>query len=349
MSIIFALLALTLFMIVLIYLSGWFSGTETALTKLSSPMVSEMRRKKEKNIEYIIDVKKNMNRTLVAILIGNNLVNIILSSIAALVANALFNEIGVTVMVALITFLIIIFGEITPKSNAIINPKKISQRNVKGIFYLSKILAPLITLFMTLSHKLILISGGSVEKKSLLITDDSIKGMATLGEEEGVIKKIESDIIHKVFLFGDRKIDEIMVPMTDVFHIDKNLPVAEAKKIIRERGFTRVPVMNNEGKVSGLVYSKDLLGKMDGTIFDLIRKPFIVSSKRDVTDIFNAMKEKRIHMAVIENKEHEHVGIVTLEDIIEELVGEIYDEYFEQKFASPSNGDREKKVRISTP
>jgi CBS domain containing-hemolysin-like protein len=239
-------------------------------------------------------------------------------------------------MVGFITFMIIIFGEITPKSNAIMNSKVVAQKKAKALYYLRQILNPLISGFIAISQKLIIMSGGSIKKDRMLVSDESIKSLATLGEEEGVIKSIEREIIHKVFLFGDKRIEDIMVPMKNVFCLEKRYSISEAKKIIRERGFTRVPLMGEDNKIKGLVYSKDLLGRKDGELESFLRSPYIISPKEDITDIFKEMKKKRIHMAIVKNDSDEHIGIVTLEDIIEELVGEIRDEYFDLKFKNNS-------------
>ena len=321
-------------MIILIYLSGWFSGTETALTNLNAYDIAEMKKKNEKNVEYIIKLKEDMDKTLVTILIGNNIVNIVLSSIAAIIANELFHTIGVSIMVALITFLIIIFGEITPKSNAIWDTNKVAKKNAKTIYYLMRVLMPLVIFFMVISRNLVRLTGKKLTKTNLLISDDSIKNLATLGEEKGVIKKIERDIIHQVFVFGDRKIEEIMVPIKDVFHFDINLDISDASKQIANRGFTRIPVIDKENndEIVGILYSKDIIEKEKGPIKPLLRKPYIVNSQSDITDVFSAMKKKRMHIAIVKNSNGTIIGIVTLEDILEELVGEIYDEYFETKY-----------------
>jgi putative hemolysin len=206
------------------------------------------------------------------------------------------------------------------------------QKNSKTIYYLTKGLNPVITLFTGISRGILKLAGKNVSKKNLLITDDSIKSLATLGEEEGVIKGIEREIIHRVFLFGDRKIKDVMVPMKDVFYVESDLTVPKASTLTAQHGFTRVPVMSKNKEIIGVLYSKDLIDLETGSIKPLIKSPYIVSSEDDITDIFNTMREKRVHLAVVKDAKGMVVGIVTLEDILEELVGEIYDEYFDAKY-----------------
>ncbi len=336
MNIFIIIAVLIILMIVFIYLSGWFSGTETALTHINVADIAEMRKKNETNVEYVIKSKRDMDKTLVTILIGNNIVNIILSSIAAVVANELFHAIGVTIMIVVITILIIIFGEITPKANAIWNTRKVAQKNAKSIHYLSQGLKPIVTLFMSISRGILRLTGKKLKKTNLLVSDESIKSMATLGEEEGVIKGIEKDIIHKVFIFGDKKIEDVMVPIEKVFYINEGLTIEKASKIIARRGFTRVIVFDKNKNIIGVLYSKDLIGKEKGVIKSLIKTPFVVSDSDEITDVFTSMKEKRIHFAIVQNNVGKPVGIVTLEDILEEIVGEIYDEYFDLKYGKTS-------------
>jgi CBS domain containing-hemolysin-like protein len=323
---------LILFMVILIFLSGWFSGSETALTNLSPAEVARMKRDNEPNVEFILKLKTNMEKTLITILIGNNIVNIVLSSVAALIANELFAEIGVSVMIGVITFLVIIFGEITPKNSAIFNSKKVAVRNARIIFYLSVVLTPLIILFSKISKVLIRLIGGKERSRNLFATDDSIKDLASLSEEEGIIKPIEREIIHRVFIFGDRKVRDAMVPMKEVFCLDDDIPVDNVKSSIAIHGFTRVPVMGDDGRILGIIYSKDLIMAEDIEIPSLMRKPFLVREEAEITEVFTQMKSKRIHLAVVENGIGEHTGIVTLEDLLEEVVGELQDEYYEKKF-----------------
>lgn len=330
---------LAVFMLVLIFLSGWFSGTETALTNLSSAQVAQMKRSGDKNVKYVIRLKRRMDRTLITILIGNNIVNIVLSSVAALIANQLFAELGVSVMIGLITFLVILFGEITPKNSAIFDSRKKASRNAKAIYYLSIILSPLVVMFIFISGNLIRLTGGSTKERALFASDASIKDLVSLSEEEGVIKPIEKEIIDKVFTFGDRSIAEVMVEMKNVYSLKKDHSTYEARALLSDSGFTRVPVLDKDSKVKGILYSKDLLLAKKGNIRPLLRDPFFLNVAHEVTTAFEVMKKNRIHMAIVRDNEGKHVGLVTLEDLIEELVGEIQDEYYEKKYPVLKHSD----------
>ncbi|RLF69095.1 MAG: hypothetical protein DRN57_01860 [Thermoplasmata archaeon] len=333
MDTLFTMLFLLIFMIVLIFLSGWFSGSETALTNLTAVDIANMERRKDRNVRYIIKLKKRMDRTLITILIGNNLVNILLSSVAALVANELFAEIGVSVMIGVITFLVIVFGEITPKNSAIFDSTRVAGRNARAIYYLSMAIYPLVSMFRWISTTIIKLTGGKEKGEALFASDESIRDLAALSEREGNIKPIEKKIIDGVFKFGDRKVRDTMVPMDNVFCLDDDMGLEGIKASIKEHGFTRVPVMGDDHRVKGILYSKDLLMISEEDIPSVIRKPFTVGDHEDLTDVFDRMRKERVHLAIVENEKGEHTGVITLEDLLEELVGELHDEYFEKKYS----------------
>ncbi|PIT87421.1 MAG: hypothetical protein COU31_03075 [Candidatus Magasanikbacteria bacterium CG10_big_fil_rev_8_21_14_0_10_40_10] len=322
------LLILTIVLIILIYLSAWFSGAETALTNLGIVQIAQIRQKQAKAYQYIAELKRNMDRTLVAILIGNNVVNILLSAISALIANQIFHSLGVSLIIGLVTFLLVVFGEILPKSKSLNNSVKLACKNASKIYYYCRIIRPVADFFLWISKYLMKMTGHEFKPRHILVSDDNIKGLVSLAQEQGVLKKIEKDIIHKVFHFGDSKIRDIVVPLNEVYCLNKNLTIGEARKEVVEHGFTRVPVVNETGRIIGVLYGKDLMAKKDGPIDGLIKKPFLVGDDDDITDIFDSMKNRRTHIAIVhDSKTKQQIGIVTMEDIIEELVGEIFDEF----------------------
>jgi len=316
------------FMAFLLYLSAWFAGSETALTHLTVGQVAEMKRDRVKGYRYIEWLKLEMDRSIIAILIGNNIVNILMPVVAALIADSLFSTIGVTIAVGVITFLIIVVGDITPKSIAILDTDRIVRRNARGIYFMVRTLGPLVTVLSRLSMGLIRLRGHKPHRKNLIVSEERIMALATLGEEEGVIKEIEREIIHKVFKFGDKRVEEVMVPISDVFIIPSGTSLENATTKVSESGFTRVPVVR-DGRIEGILYGKDLLVAECCIADDLAREPMTVGAGDEITDVFDRMRSSHVHLAVVIGKGDAQVGIISMEDIIEELVGEIEDEFSE--------------------
>ena len=318
-------------MAVLVYLSGRFSGAETALTSLSEIDLVQMRYKKTRNVAYIEKLIKDMDRTIITILIGNNLVNILASSLATLFFYELLGNIGVSISVGVLTLLLLIFGEITPKAYALKKNRRISSKSARTIYVLAKVLSPLITLLKAISRTLIKLRGSTVTKEDFHIQEVSIKHLAEKGANSGEIKTIEKDIINSVFKFGDLKVKDAMIPAKDVKYLDRKLSVVEGKKQMVYHGFTRVPVVNSEKMtIVGVIYTKDLLNRMEKRVKKFMRPPFIVAPEDDITTIFAKMRANRVHLAIVSDDKKKFMGIITLEDILEELVGEIYDEFDEE-------------------
>ena len=205
MEVLLTVTLLSVMLVILLYLSAWFSGAETAITNLTPAQMVRIQRDGGKNAQYVVQLKKDLDRTIVTILIGNNLVNILMSSLAAVIANELFHTLGVTIAVGTITFLIVVFAEITPKSNALYNGEVIALRNARTLYYLGVVLRPVVGLFIRMSTAIIRMMGGKTTRSHLLVTDDYIRDLATYGEQEGSILPIEKSIIHRVFRFGDGK------------------------------------------------------------------------------------------------------------------------------------------------
>lgn len=316
-------------LVVLIYLSGRFSGSETALTSLNKVDIAHMKLENEKNAEIIYKLKKDMNRTITTILIGNNLVNVTASALATKISYDLIGNVGVSVAIGVTTIVLLIFGEISPKGFALKNRTHFSQINAKMIYYLSIAFGPLIVVLNKISDYFISIMGGETEKEKIQIGESDVRRLASILEKEGVIKEIEKNILHRVFWFGDLKVKAVKVSKEDTFALDENVSVNEGKEFIQEHGYTRLPVMEHDSdKVIGILYSKDLLRAEGGEIRDYIRdEPYYVSNDDDITDIFEDMRKNRIHMAIVLNEEGDFDGIITLEDTLEELLGEIYDEF----------------------
>ncbi|MFP4001967.1 MAG: hemolysin family protein [Thermoplasmata archaeon] len=311
-----------------LYMSGRFSGTETALTSLDKIDISKMKQEGEKHAEKIEYLKEHMDRTITTILIGNNVVNVAAPTIVTVMVKDLVGNWAVSLASGILTLFLLIFGEITPKGFSLKNKKKFSRKNASLIYYMSIGLGPLIKALNNISDFFINLLGGETHFDELLVTEGEIIQLASMLEEKGIIKEIEKDILQRVFLFGDQKVEEIKVPQEETYVMDANLPIDEAAEFIKEHGFTRIPVTKHESdKVIGILYSKEILGREEGEVKDHMREPYFVKNKDDATKIFQRMRKERIHLAIVEDEYGDFDGIITLEDILEELVGEIYDEY----------------------
>lgn len=327
-------------LIILIYLSGRFSGAETALTSLGEIDLVRMKHNKGKNVRYIEKLMKDMDRTIITILIGNNLVNILASSISTLLFYGLWGNLGISISVGVLTLSLLIFGEITPKAYALKNNRKISSKSARIIFFISVALSPLIAVLKTLSRHLITIRGGSVSKEEFHIQELSIKHLADKGADAGELKDIEKEIIHRVFEFGDLKVRDVMIPAGDVKYLDRKLSVIETKREMVYSGYTRLPVIDSEKMtVVGVIYTKDLLNRMEKKVKNFMRSPFIVFPEEDITSVFSKMKRNRVHLAIVSDHDKRFRGVITLEDILEELVGEIFDEFDPEEEPPAADGD----------
>lgn len=315
---------------VLIYLSGLFSGSELALTSLSKADVAKMKINKEKNAELLEILKSDMDRTIVTILVANNLINVTLSALTTRLAYTMLGDLGVSIAIGLLTFLLLVFGEITPKGFAVKNRKQFSQKYAKLVYYLSVILIPVIRVLERISESIIGLLGGKTKDQSMEITEEDVKDLAKILAEEGTIKNIEKNLLNRVFWFGDKRAKSVKIPKEKVKFLRAEQSVDEAVDFIRKHKFTRIPVLEKEmDKIRGILYSKDVLGKEDGKVEDYMREPNFVQEEDEITEVFKRMKNNREHMAIVKNGSGEFVGIITLEDILEELVGEIYDEFDE--------------------
>ncbi len=331
---------------ILIYFSARFSGAETAITAIDAVEVAELVAEGKKNAKFLVKIKDDLDRTIVAILIGNNLVNITISALATLVANELMGNLGVSIAIGLLTFFILVFGEITPKAYAVDNKVRRSLINARWLYYMTRALGPVISGLIWLSKGVLRLVGATEsETKYLLVSDKQVRQLSSLGVEQGAIEDVEHDIIERALDFGEVHVSEIMMDREHVFSIPSGTPLEEAELMIAERPFTRVPVVKTDEddeeadaelthahEVVGVVYVKDLFGKDGGIIDDYVRPPFYVFPDVDAADVFNEMRRNRIHIGLVADEGGHLLGIVTLEDLIEEVMGEIHDESQDMQF-----------------
>lgn len=316
-----------------LFLSAMFSASETALTSLNNIRVQQMTEDKVKGIDRVNKLLSDPNKLLSSILIGNNVVNIAASSLMTSLAIELFGSNGVGIATGIMTLLILIFAEITPKSLAAQNAEKLSLR-LSGFVYLNMLLVTPVSLVLSkITGRLIQILGGDVEEDRKYITHEELKTIVKVSHKEGVLEGEEKDMIQNVFDFRDSHATDIMIPRADMVSIDINLSRKEIMDLISGKKYSRIPVYDgNVDNIIGILHLKDLtfLSNEDFKTINFrkyLRKAHYTYSFKPIKDLFQKMKKDRIHMAIVLDEYGGTEGIVTLEDLIEQIVGDIEDEY----------------------
>lgn len=306
--------------------------SETALMALSKIRIRHMVDEGVKGAKLVEKLTEDPSRLLGAILIGNNIVNIGASALATSIAVKTIGESGVGLVTVIMTILVLIFGEITPKSIAKQNSEKVALRVSKIINIVVKVFRPFIFIFTAISSLFIRLLGGDPKATEPFITEEELKTMVGVSEEEGVLEDVEKEMIFNVFEFADAQVKDVMVQRVDVVAVDMNATYDEVIDIIKTEQFSRIPVYNQTiDDVIGILNVKDLIiafeSKENFKVSDYMREPYYTYEFKKITELFNEMKNTRNHMAVVLDEYGGNVGIVTIEDLIEEVVGEIEDEY----------------------
>lgn len=319
-------------LVILLVMSGFFSMSETALMALSKIRIRHMVDEGVKGAKLVEKLTEDPSRLLGAILIGNNIVNIGASALATSIAVKTIGESGVGLVTVIMTILVLIFGEITPKSIAKQNSEKVALRVSKIINIVVKVFRPFIFIFTAISSLFIRLLGGDPKATEPFITEEELKTMVGVSEEEGVLEDVEKEMIFNVFEFADAQVKDVMVQRVDVIAVDMNATYDEVIDIIKTEQFSRIPVYNQTiDDVIGILNVKDLIiafeSKENFKVSDYMREPYYTYEFKKITELFNEMKNTRNHMAVVLDEYGGNVGIVTIEDLIEEVVGEIEDEY----------------------
>lgn len=323
-------------LVVLLMMSGFFSMSETALMALSKIRIRHMVDEGVKGAKLVEKLAEDPSKLLGAILIGNNIVNIGASALATSMAVKAFGESGVGIVTVVMTILVLIFGEITPKSIAKQNSEKIALKVSKPIGFIIKVLKPFVAIFSAIASLFIRLLGGDPKATEPFITEEELKTMVGVSEEEGVLEDVEKEMIFNVFEFADSQVKDVMVQRVDVVAVDINATYEEVLEVINTEQFSRIPVYNqNIDDVVGILNVKDLImasqSKENFKVESYMREPHYTFEFKKIKELFNEMKKTRHHIAVVLDEYGGNVGIVTIEDLIEEVVGEIEDEYDDEK------------------
>ncbi len=319
-------------------LSAFFSGTETALFSLNKLQLKKMQKEEENNrrVKSIIRLLDDPQRTLISILIGNIFVNIAASSLAAYLAIKHFGNIGIGIASGIMIFIILIFGEIIPKSLAFANAEAISKRVAKPIEIISTGLFPLIKFFKILINGLYYFLRMKKTKEKKEITEEDLITLIDAGKEEGVIEEEENEMIRNIFEFGDTTVKEVMIPRVDMACVPSDTKLDSILKLIKKIGHSRIPVYEEAiDNIIGILYAKDLLGIYEQWYaskekFDLkgiIRDAYFVPENKKIDELLDIFQKDRIQIAIAIDEYGGTAGLITMEDVVEEVVGEIIDEY----------------------
>ena len=312
---------------ILIFLSSFFAAAEMAFVSVNRVKVRKKINSGEKSAIILEKLLEKPGEVVSAIVIGNNLVNISASILAGFIVSVLFGNLGIGIATAIMTLVVVVFGEAIPKAYGIHN-EKFAFRVAKSLNILTLFFSPLSRGLSFVSNIFLKILGKEFSKKAL-ITEDEIKIMLDLGVKDGTIKKDEKHLVNEIFDFDDTETKEVFIPLKKVYFINKNDTLRHLKKRAVETGHSRFPVFQkNKKDIIGIVHVKDALLKDEKLIVKNIMKSVLfVKQKMKADDVMRKMQRKKAHMAVVKSEKGDILGIVTFEDLIEEIFGEIQDEH----------------------
>lgn len=323
-------------LIILLLLSAFFSSAETSLTTVNKIKMRSLAEDGNKRAKMVIKVTDNSSKMLSAILIGNNIVNLSASSLTTTIAYTLSD--GATIVAiatGIITILILIFGEITPKTMATIKAEKLALSYAHIIHFLMIIFTPIIVIVNTLSRGILFLLGVDPNAKLNIMTENELRTIVDVSHEDGVIEEEEKEMIYNVFDLGDAEAKDVMVPRVHVIFADVNSTYKELIEIFRENKFTRLPIFEETtDNVIGTINMKDLLlfdSSKEFHIRDIIREAYFTHEHKSISELLVEMRKASFNIAIVLDEYGETAGLITLEDILEEIVGEIHDEYDENE------------------
>ena len=317
-------------LIVLIALSGFFSGLEVALVGTSRSKVRQMLNEKLPGATSLDKLKSNPSRMMASVNLGNNLVNVASTALATDIALKMFESAGLAIAIGVMTFLILVFGEITPKTYCNANAAKIALRYSRVLLAFSYAFYPIVWMFEKITKGIINLIGSTEEPPRL--TEEEIKGVIEQGLQDKAIEKQESELVHGALNFDDIIIRSVMTPRTKMFTLNSKMLLFEALPMINKSGFSRIPIYGkNQDEIIGIINVRDVLKCLEKeekmiNLQQLSRKPIFVSQEKKVNDLLKEMQGRKSHMAIVLDEFGGVEGCVTLEDLVEEIVGEIHDE-----------------------
>ena len=333
-------------LIFLLLLSAFFSSAETAMTTVNKIRIKTLADEENKRAQTLLKILEHSGKMLSAILIGNNVVNLSASALATSLALRLFGNAAVGIVTGILTLLVLIFGEITPKTLATIHAEKLALSYSSIIWNMMRILTPVIFLVEQLSMLFLRLLRIDAKAGENAMTEEELLTLVDMSHEDGVIESEERQIIYNVFEFGDAQAKDVMVPRVDMVSVSLDDTYDTVVSIFRKEKFTRLPVYENDrDNIVGILNVKDLLFLEDRKNFhisSILYEPYFTYEFKKISELLMEMREKSVSLTIVLDEYGTAVGMITLEDLLEELVGEIRDEYDEdEKNLIQSLNDRE--------
>jgi magnesium and cobalt exporter, CNNM family len=327
-----ALLQLIILVISLV-LCAMASGAETALTSVSRIKLKNLVEEGDKKAVQIEHLISQPNVFLSTILVVNSVAVIVASSMTTVLALRFFPNYGELIGTIVISLVVLIFCEITPKTTAVQNPLRWARILVNPVRAAAWLLHPLIVTLSAITNTLIRLIGGQIKHRGPFVTEEELRLLVNVGEEEGVLEEEETDMIHSIFEFADTTVREVMIPRIDMITLESDATVDEAVDLALQGGFSRIPVYEETiDNIIGVLFTKDMLkqlreGHNSLPIRELVRPGYFVPESKKLDDLLREIRQKRTHMAIVVDEYGSVAGLVTIEDLVEEIVGDIKDEY----------------------
>ena len=321
--------------ILLVLLSAFFSSAETSMTMVNKIRIQSLVEQGNRKAMVLDKVISDSGKMLSTILIGNNIVNMAASSLMTTLTIQVFGNVYVGIATGILTLIILVFGEITPKTLASIHSEKVALAYARVIYFLMIVLTPVIFIIGKLSNLVMFLLRVDPDAKHNTMTEHELRTLVNVGQEDGVIEREEKQMIYNVFDFGDSAAKDVMIPRIDMTFVDVNCSYDELMEILQEVMHTRFPVYeDNTDNVIGIINMKDLLlYPRDKTfsIREILREPYFTYEHKATADLMLEMRKASVNLAIVLDEYGSTAGLVTLEDLLEEIVGEIRDEYDEDE------------------
>lgn len=318
-------------LLILLLLSAFFSSAETAMTTVNKIYIMSLVNEGNKRAKILQKIIDNPGKLLSTILIGNNIVNLSASSLATTWTTRVLGNAFVGIATGVLTLLVLLFGEITPKTMATLYAEKLSMSYAPIIYFLMKVLTPVIFIVNRLSNGILHILRIDPKGKQSTMTEQELRTIVDVSHEDGVIESEEKKMIYNVFDFGDSRAKDVMVPRIDMSFIDVNATYEELLDSFKEDGYTRYPVYEDStDNIIGTINMKDLLlwdPKEKFSIRDILRKPYFTYEHKSTAALLMEMKQYSVNFVIVLDEYGATAGMITMEDLLEEIVGEIRDEY----------------------